>query len=338
MAHQDTGAVDVPVTHTVDSAAAALRGLAGEIANEEPLETPEEPEQIEQPIEVADEIDEPEGDELELDVEEGDEGDEPEIDAPIIEAPISLNNDEREAFANAPPEVQEAWAASENRRNEQVQEATTRAAKREAEARTLAEVAAKESLAGERMEWLQENFSPQPPDPRLAQTDPMAYNAQVAQYDAAKRIFDAEVGKLDSERAQAETEYQQEFWKQRDTQLSAMPEFDEGNRKDSIDKVVAIAQEYGIPGERIQNDAEASDLKILLDLAVAREKAAKYDALVKKSKERKRDPKGKFRSQKPGTGQPDYGTRKQVVTQAKQNLAQSGSRADAQAAIKALIT
>lgn len=324
MAHPTEGAVDAPVTHTVDSAAAALRGIAGEIAGEE---------QEEQPVE--EEINPDDGDiDPEIEV-EGDEGDiEPET---VIEAPVSLSSDAKEVFAGAPPEIQEVWRAEELRRNEQVQEATTRAAQREQQARTLAEVAAREELASERIEWLRSNFEPQPPDAMLVQTDPMAYNAQLAQYDATKRVFDTEIGKLDSERAKAEQEHQQEFWKQRDEQLAAMPEFDEGNRQNSIEKLVKIAQDYSIPGERLKNDADASDWKILLDLANFKEKADKYDALVAKSKQRKRDAKGKFRSQKPGAGQPNFGTQNQAVTKAKQRLAETGSRDDAQAAIRAML-
>lgn len=321
MAHQDTPeAVDVPVTD-VDSAAAALTASfeSEDVEEEQPAEGAEE--------EFAEgDLDEPETDADEPEGEETDEDDEPET---VIEAPASLNAEAKAAFANAPPEVQEVWAATEKQRNTQVQEATTRAADREKNAQALAMHEARAEAANRQKEWL-EQFKPQPPSAELARTDPNRYNALIAQYDAESRWYSEQETSLTAEINEQETAAQQEFLQQRSAELSKLPEVaDEATRAQFFDKVEAIAGELGIPKEHVFENAEANDIRILSQVSDWKKDSDEL-AKIRANGKIKRDSAGKFRSQKPGSAQPKRSGNK-AYTQAKGRLAKTGSVEDAAA-------
>src|SRR3546814_9927583 len=88
----------------------------------------------------ADEIDVDEGDEPE-DTDDTDDVDEP---ATAIEPPVSFNKEQKAAFAQLPPELQQTIADTEAQRNREVQLRTTEAAeaKRNAAAEAQSQLAA----------------------------------------------------------------------------------------------------------------------------------------------------------------------------------------------------
>jgi hypothetical protein len=153
--------------------------------------------------------DEPKSDDLELEDEETSEDDR-RTGNPAIAPPASLNAEEKAAFAQLPKEAQEAWSASENRRNTQVQEATTKAsqAQRDAEARAAQADAEAKSRYAQQLKAFVTPFAPQMPDAQLAYADPARYIAEKAQYDAQKAQHDSLVQHVESVATQADTEAQ----------------------------------------------------------------------------------------------------------------------------------
>ena len=209
MAHPATEAASSPVS--VEEKAADFENfLFGEDDEQEEVEEPE-----------VDEAEEPELDEEE----EQQEGEDDKPEAPAIEAPVSLNAEEKEVFAQLPTEAQQAWAASETRRNTQVQEATTKAsnAQREAESRAAAADAQARRQYATQLDQFVSNFAPQAPDPSLAQQNPQAYIAQEAQYRAQKAQHDDLVQQVRAFGQEADQEAHQTFVQQRDRELMQIP-------------------------------------------------------------------------------------------------------------------
>ncbi len=338
MAHQqDAGAVDVPVTHTVDSAAAALSSV---------FRSADEPEERGETDGASDDADQNVNDEFadddfaedgeESEGEEGEQDGEPE--EPAIDAPASLNAEEKAVFAQLPKEAQEAWSASETRRNKQVQEATTKAsqAQREHEARAAAADAEAKRIYAAQLNQFVAAFEPQRPDPQLAAQDPQRYIAAQAQYEAQKAQHDQLVQQISAFDAEATEEERKAFVQQRDRELMAIPEIaNEETRKEYLDGAFAIAAELGYDQAELAEGMTARDIKAL---AVAREwkaKAEKYDAAM--SRRMKRVRAGKNRTLKPGAAQPE-GSGNRAYTQAKQRLEKTGSVDDAAAAFKAILS
>src|SRR3546814_264930 len=118
MAHpgESPEAVDVPATpgNAVDDFAQFL----------DELEQDDEIKQDAPDGDDADEIDVDEGDEPE-DTDDTDDVDEP---ATAIEPPVSFNKEQKAAFAQLPPELQQTIADTEAQRNREVQLRTTEAA------------------------------------------------------------------------------------------------------------------------------------------------------------------------------------------------------------------
>src|SRR5690349_6011492 len=192
MAHsQDTAeAVDVSGDQPVDTTAALEQLLdADDVEGEETGST-------------DDQID----DDLSLEEDgEGDETGEPTKSA--IAAPVSLNADEKAQFAQLPEDAQRFITGLETRRNEQVQQATTKAsnAQRDAEARAAQADAQAKQVYAQQLKHVISAFRPAPPDPAIAQTDPGMYIALKAQHDADAAQFDQfeqQVSALDGQASQ----------------------------------------------------------------------------------------------------------------------------------------
>ncbi|WPZ05495.1 hypothetical protein [Pelagerythrobacter marinus] len=335
MAHQqqDAGAVDVPVTHTVDSAAAAL----SQAFQQEPEEHDEG--QDEDPNvndEFADEDFAEEGEEIEGEEEQGEGGDEP--DEPAIDAPVSLTADEKEEFSQLPKEAQDYVTRLEQRRNSDVQKITTKAAEaqRVAEAKAAeADNEAKQRYASQLKQFVSA-FEPQAPDPQLAYSDPQRFVAMKAQYDAHKAQHDELVQQVESISAEADEEAQRAFVAQRDRELMAIPEIaNEETRKAYLDKAMGVATELGYDISELAANMSASDVKALAQAADWKAKAEKYDMAM--SRQMKRVRAGKKRALKPGAAQPK-GSGNRALSQAKQRLAQTGSVDDAAAAFKEILS
>jgi len=291
MAHPETEAVAPSPNRSVADAAADFEKYLfdGEEAEEE--------QDDELPVSEEAEGDEPEADDLEE--EQDDAGGEPET---AIEAPVSLNAEEKAAFAAASPEAQRAWAAAETRRNAQVQEATTKAssAQREAESRAAAADAEARKVYAVQLGEIAKALEPAAPDPRLAQHDPAAYTAAEAHYRAAKAQHDDFVQQVNAVQLQADTDAQKAFVEARDRELMQIPEIaNTETRKGYLDKAFGVAAELGYDTNELAQGMTARDVKALALVASLKDKADKYDAAMSRKMQRVRS--GKVRTNTPGS-------------------------------------
>lgn len=235
---------------------------------------------------------------------EADEGDEPDV--PAIDPPVSLNAEEKEVFAQLPPEAQQAWAASETRRNAQVQEATTRAseAQRAAEQRAAAANAQAEAEYRQRLDEIVNVFAPQMPDPanfsdiRVYQQAKAQYDYAIAQHEQFKQqvaLIGVETPEQKAARIQA-----------RDAQLMAIPEIaDPATRDEVIRNAFSLANEFGYDQQELVESMDARDMKFLAQSAKWKADSEELARIRAKSSERRRDMKtGKFRAMKPGAAIP----------------------------------
>lgn len=323
MAHPNEGseAVDVSESLGDDGAVAAF---ADYLENEDE-ELPED--------------DEPEGDDPDGETDEGEEadkdeqeGDEPET---AIEAPVSLNADERTVFAQLPPEAQRAWAASEARRNSQVQDATTKAAnaQRSAEAHAAEAHSKAKAVFATQLAEFASHLAPTPPDPMLAREHPGEYIAQKAHYDALKAQHDTLVQQVGALGDEASQEIDQAFIQQRDRELLAIPEVaNEETRTDFFDRAFGVAEALGYDRDILLRDGNATDFKALVAAHGWKDKAAKYDAIMAKQMQRVRNAK----TAKPGAAQPSGSGTARALRDATTRLRKTGSDTDAIAAFEAL--
>lgn len=296
MAHQDTGAASSTAPTSVAEKAADFEDFlfGGEDAEEALLGD----EQDEAEPDDFDDLDEDAEDED--DAEQDDEEDEQA--KPAIEAPVSLNAEEKEVFAQLPPEAQQAWAASETRRNTQVQEATTRAkdAQRQAEAAAASADRQAEARMGEQMKAFTAAFEPQMPDPANFQ--------DIQSYQRAKAIYDHSKAQFDDLKQQVEgigvetDEMKAERIKARDAELMKIPEVaDEATREAYLKSAFEVAAELGYDQADLAQNMDAADLKALAQAAQWKADSAELARIKAKSTERRRDKTtGQFKSLKPG--------------------------------------
>ena len=259
-------------------------------------ETPDEEDDT-QPEGEEDDLSE---DDLEPEGEDADEnGEEP--GDPAIPPPASLNAEEKATFLQLPPEAQQAWAASESRRNTQVQEATTKAAERERAANTAAaqaEAQAKVHYAAQ-LKTFMEPFRPVMPSPQLAQHDPASYIAAKAQYDydiAQFSEFEQQVGLI---RDEGLSQTQTIDTQQRAADLMQVPKLaDPATRDEYISASLGLVQELGIDPQTFEMSADSNDFRALDKISDWRAKAEKYDKAMASKMNRVRA--GKSRSTRPG--------------------------------------
>lgn len=329
MAHQqDAGAVDAPVPVTDESsAAAALANLFGADAEGQSDE--------EQDSEAASEGIPDEGD-LELEAEEQEGGDD-EPDAPAIDAPASLNAEEKAVFAQLPEEAQRAWAASETRRNMQVQQATTKAAEaqRAADARAAQADAQARAVYAQQLKAFADQLAPQRPDPALAQTDPATYIALQAQYEDARAQHEQFVQQVAAISQDAETQLTQAEVAERDRLLMAIPEVqNEETRNTFFEKSIETAKTLGLDLAGL-NSATAAEWQALRQVSDWKEKAEKYEAAMARQMQRVREGK-KLKATRPNAAQPQGSGERRAFQDAQQRLRKSGSVDDAAAALRNL--
>lgn len=282
MAHPDTGAADAPAPMSASDKAAEFENFLFEDEQEEGSE-PEAEEGDELDPEALDEGEE----------EQADEDVEPE--EPAIDAPVSLNAEEKKVFAQLPPEAQRAWAESENRRNAQVQEATTKAsnAQREAEARAAAADAEAKRVYAAQLEQVAAAYEPQAPDPRLAQHDPARYIAEKAQYDALKAQHDDFMQQVRALGHEAETQADAAFIQTRDRELMSHPKIANPETREAfLAGVFQLAESVGFDPAHIAKNATGPEVlaiaAIYERLSAAEEKAAKYDRAISKQMQKVR--------------------------------------------------
>lgn len=322
MAHPSEGseAVDVRPLDTADDAAAALDDFFAQEDGENA-----------DPEEDSPEEDAPEGDEPE-DEEQDDDEDEPKT---AIDAPVSLNAEEKAVFAQLPVEAQQAWAASETRRNAQVQEATTKAAHAERAAQSQAAEAHSKAKAvfADQLATFAGHLAPTPPDPAMAREYPGEYIAQKAQYDALKAQHDQLVQQVSALGEEASHEIDQAFIQQRDRELLAIPEVaNEETREGFLDRAFEAAAALGYDRDILLRDGNATDFKALIAAHGWKQDADKYKALMAKQMTRVREAK----SAKPNAAQPLGSGKARAQVKTQQRLRDTGDIRDAAAAIAAL--
>jgi len=309
----------------LDSAAAAISGLNLDEFSDTEQEDPKDDENSEEANE----------DDLDLDADEeeqeGDDDEHPAKDA--IDAPASLNAEEKAKFAALTPEAQRYVADLESRRATQVQTATTKAAdaQRAADQRAAQADAQAQARYAQQLKAIGESLAPQMPDPNLAYQDPATYIAQKAQYDAAKAQHDEFMQQAESLGTDAGQAMSQAEIQQRDSELMAIPEVaNEATREEWFKKALGAADVLGL--DRSQMDhATAAELKALRQVADWREKSEKYDAATARQMQRVRDGK-KARTTKPNAAQPSSAEGR-GYRESRERLQKSGDVKDAAAAI-----
>lgn len=223
------------------------------------------------------------------------EDDEP---AEVIEAPASLNADEKTQFAQLDPKAQRLLADVEARRNSQVTAATTKAAnaQREAESRAAMADAQAKAVYSQQLRAVVESIKlPPAPDAQLAYTDPASYVAQKAQYDAAQAELSQFMQEVEAIGGEASSTVDQAFVDARDRALMAIPEIqNEETRSGFFDKAFEAADKIGLDRSQIDH-ATADELKALRsiyddqqDAKLWREHKAAKDAA-------RRNPNGQFK-------------------------------------------
>lgn len=261
--------------------------------------------------EEAPDTGEDESDEIDdLDLEEGEEVEETDEEdsedeeqaQPAIEAPVSLNAEEKEVFSQLPPEAQRAWADSETRRNTQVQEATTKAkeAQRQAEQAAASANRQAEARYAEQLKAYTAAFEPQMPDPAQYR-DIQSYQRDKAIYDHQKAQHDQLMQQVTGIGVETD-EMKAERIKARDAELLKIPEVaDEATRADYINSAMEAAKELGYDPADLAENMDATDLQALATFAKYKRDSEELSRIKAKSRERRRDNKtGQFKSLKPG--------------------------------------
>lgn len=280
MAHLDTEAAEAPAPESVEDKAAAFEEYIFDETDEEQETDSEETE--------AEEVED-----LELDEEGDEETDEQE--APAIDPPVSLNAEEKEVFAQLPPEAQQAWAASETRRNTDVQKATTTAAEaqRAAEQKAAAAEAEAKAVFAAQLEEIGKAVGPTEPQKEWY-PDQLSYLTACREYDrqlAQHKDFMQQVAELKTE---ATTEADTAFIEQRDRELMAIPEVaNPETRKEYLDNAMAMAGELGYDQAELAKNITAAEIQRLSEIRGWKEKADKYDTAMSRRMKKVRAAKGK---------------------------------------------
>lgn len=279
----------------------------------------------------ADDASEPdEGDEVE-DEQQDDEEDEP--GEPAIDAPVSLTAEEKAKFAGLPKGAQQYVADLEARRAVQVQTATTKAsdAQRQAEVIAARADAMAQARFAEQVKVIGAAYAPQRPDPALANSNPAAFIAQQAQYEAAMAQHVELMQQAESLGTDAGQQMTEVETTARDRELMNVPEVaNEATREQFFSKAIEAGKVLGLDMQQIGH-ATASELKALRQVADWREKSEKYDAATARQMQRVRDGK-KARTTKPNAAQPSSGVTR-GYRESRERLQKSGDVKDAAAAI-----
>jgi hypothetical protein len=282
MAHPAMEAADAPAPTSVDEKAAAFEDyLFPEDDDGEEAEATEDDE-------AADEAEEATEDE-----EQDDEADEPDL--PAIDAPVSLTAEEKATFAQLPPEAQAAWAASETRRNVQVQEATTKAAnaQREAEARAAQADAEAKSLYAEQLAVVAKAYAPQEPN-RNQYRDDVSYLTACRAYDTRLAQHNDFMQQVQTMQVEADQQATAAFVAQRDRELLAIPEVSNPETREAyLDKAFSAVEALGYDKAALARTMSAQDVRNLAQIAEWRAKAEKLDQANSRQMQKVRAAKGK---------------------------------------------
>lgn len=328
MAHpEDLEAVDAPVDD-MDSAAAAIGKLldGGDDASADDQQSSAD----------AQDQSEDQGSEDDLDLSEDEDGGDDEPQQAAIEAPASLNADEKAKFAQLPPEAQRLITEVESRRNGQVQQATTKAAEaqRAAEMHAARADAQAKATYAQQLKAFADNLAPQRPDPQLAFSDPQAFIALNAQYEAARAQHDDFVQQVTALGTEAESQMTQAEIAERDRELLSIPEVqNEETRNAFFEKGIETAKTLGLDVGALGN-ATAGEWKALRQVSEWKADAEKYRTAMARQMQRVRE--GKTRqTAKPNAAQP-VSSESRGLQDAKKRLRNSGDLRDAATAFARL--
>ncbi|MXO67783.1 hypothetical protein GRI72_02910 [Altererythrobacter marinus] len=299
MAHPETEAAVSTAPVSVEDKAADFENFLFGDEGEDPEDGQEDDLEDESDLEEGADDDE---------VEQDDEDDEPE-EEPAIEPPVSLNAEEKEVFAQLPPEAQRAWADSETRRNTQVQEATTKArdAQRQAEQAAASANRQAEARYAEQLKEFTKAFEPQAPDP-ARYNDIQAYQRDKAIYDHAKAQHDELMQQIATVGVETD-EMKVERIKARNAEIEKLPIYTEAeDKKALVDAAMSVAAEFGYDLAELADNMDATDFNALATFAKYKKDSEELARIKARSKERRRDKKtGKFKSLKPGAGSQPLG-------------------------------
>lgn len=320
MAHPVGEAVEQPAGNPLDEIL--------KFAGEEP-DTPEEEEDADDP--EADDL-EPEGEE-ELGEDEGeeDEGDEP---TEVITPPVSLNKEQKAAFAQLPPELQKVWSESEAQRNEQVRIKTTEAAEATRNANATAQAQLGDALKqyANEVEILAEALKPAEPDYALLATDPMAFGQQEAVRKQLQAQYDYLMQRVVESRqtsSQIDQQAMQRYLETENAKLAAaLPDWaDTAKRPVIIQELGNVAEVLGYDPARIR-EADAADILAISKAAEWKSKAEKWDSFQTRKMANVRAAKALPKVAKPGTAPSRNVSNAQRADAAWQRAQQTKSGAD----------
>ena len=203
---------------------------------------------------------------------------EPEVEEPAPSPQLELSEADRAVFEQLPPEAK-AWIEKRQRETQaayerQTQEVTT--TKRNVEAAEQAIVQRLTHYDQILSQFTQRPLAP--PDPALRQTDPLAFDDQMANYVQQKHLQETalqEQARVRAERAEHVDRMQKDYWAAEGKRLSELAPDLVGTAPEAVKRRAAVyeyATKSGYSGDQLKQ-ASALDLVTLY-------KAQRYDAAV----------------------------------------------------------
>lgn len=319
---------DVRSFDDLSDAAAALTGIMSDDPEED---------------ETDDEIDDadPEGEQPEDDAEvdeEDDEEDEPAT--PAIEPPASLTAEEKEAFAQLPPEAQRAMRDFAIRRDKEVSTGLekARSAQRLAETSTAQKVAEAETLHADQLMAVARAYAPQPPSEELARHNPGEYLAADARYKAQLAQHNQFVQQVQALKDEAQANYSQAEeaalrmeWQQ---VAEDLPEArDPAQWQALLSDLTPVALALGYPEDQIPH-ASPTDIRAIKRVKAWKDGYDKLQALQSRKMEHVRSGK----TAKANPAQPKGSGKAKALSNQRARLRQTGDVSDAAAVLNRLFS
>lgn len=223
-----------------------------------------------------------------------------------IAAPVSLKAEEKEQFAQLPPEAQRFTSEILARRDRETQQGleTARLAQQEAQRSAADQVATAQRDFAQRFERVVSAFRPQAPSPEMARENPSEYLYAKARYDEEIASFESLIGQVGQLTGQSDAHFQQrqqEWMAEQVNQLRSIPEIvDDAKRPQFLADIRAIGIDLGFTDEDL-SQVSAKDVFALNKVRTLKAKADKWDAHQKQRNNRPRTVQGRF-SAAPGGG------------------------------------
>lgn len=275
------------------------------------VETATEPGNVQQAVE-------PKGDETteqalyEDDLPEGEEGRDEQLDddeLEPIEAPASLKAEEKEQFAQLPPEAQRFAAEVLKRRDQETQQGleAARSAQRQAEASAADHAAQVQQQFAAQAAQLVQAFQPTPPPVELARSDPAEYQYLKAIYDEQLGTYNELVRQIAGLHTQSEQHFgaQRQAWMQEQVnQLRSIPEFADDAKRPEFQRALAdVGKELGFSDEELAG-VGAKEVFALNKVKSWKADAEKWRQHQSRRNQRPRAAQGRFAAAPVGNGAP----------------------------------